>query len=399
MFWLNSLGNYSEIERIYANYSGNNVEDKLAVREFMAEFYMGRGDIVNAWQIVAELPNSTKKEGLRAQLNKDVVYLKPDQKRLLLKKHASLFYPEVASQIKQNLRITKGNFLQIGSNVISDRLDPTAFGAEAIYGIRDKRQNQHQFGVSHYTAYEIPFQPELQNNREANLSGFIYRFQTRERLEKFNYGFGTRLEFNNAGKTYLHLQASASIAKDSLYSSFTFFRKPALTGPAYNLNIYQTQVNIYEELQFKEKFQAVFYVEGNHYDDENVVDVQALTSLSMDFKLNKRSKFRSYTELSGMLGNTKRPGGYPYWTLDERLYGGLGIAYEYLNQKNFWKVNLDAGYFLDTFSEEFQRYRGSLLWPISKYLHFNTQLEFYTLKNFYSNNFSFGLKYFLKEND
>ncbi|CAM4037982.1 DUF2194 domain-containing protein [Gillisia limnaea] len=399
MYWLNSLGNYSEIERLYTNYSGGNNEEKLTVQEFMVEFYMSRGDIVNSWQMVSELGISTNNDRFRNQLNKDVVYLKPDQKRFLLEKYPILFYPEVAEQIKQNLRIAEGDFINIGSNTISDKLDLTFFDAEAVYGIRDKKFNQHQFGVSRGAAYEIPSQIELENNSDINLYGLIYRFKNRERIEKLNYGFGTRLEFSDVGKAYFHILGSASFAKDSLYSSFQFFRKPAITGPAYQLDIYQTQFNIYEELQFKEKFQAVFYLEGNHYNDDDVLDVQALTSLSMDFKLNKRAKFRTYTEIFGMLGNTSRPGGYPYWTLDERFYGGLGIAYEYSNEKNFWKVNLDAGYFLDTFSDEFQRYRGTVLWPISKYLHFNTQLEFYTLKNFYSNSFSFGLKYFLKEND
>jgi hypothetical protein len=399
MQWFYSLENYSEVERLYVNYSGNNVEEKSAVQMFMAEYYMGRGEPVKTWKIVSALPNSTNKERLRRQLNKDVVYLSSDQKRLLLKEYPSVFYPEVAAQIKQKLRITEGDFLQIGSAIISDRLDPTSFGAEAIYGIRDKKRNQHQFGASRYAAYKIPFQTELENNRDANLYGLIYRFKTRERIQKFNFGFGSRLEFNDAGKAYLHVQASASFAKDSLYSSFQFFRKPAVTGPAYQLDIYQSQVNIYEELQFKERYQAVFYVEGNHYNDDDVLDVQALTSLSMDFKLNKRAKFMPYTEFSGMLGNTKRPDGFPYWTLDERFYGGLGVAYHYVNEKNFWKLNLDAGYFLDTFSDKFQRYRGNIVWPISKYLHFNIQAEFYTLKNFYSNNFTFGLKYFLKGNN
>ncbi|MDX1719396.1 MAG: hypothetical protein R3353_04495, partial [Salegentibacter mishustinae] len=398
MQWFYALKNYKEIERLYANYSEkNNPEEKEAIRSFMAEYYMGRGDIVTAWKIASKLPNSTNKERLRTQLNKDVIYLKSEQKRLLLNEYPSIFYPEIAAQIKQDLRITEGDFLRIESNIISDRLDPTSFGTEATYGLRDKKLNQHQFGLSQYKAYAIPFQEEFENNIDEHLYGLIYRFKSHERIEKLNYGFGTRLEFNDAGKAYIHLQASASIAKDSLFSSFQVSRKPAITGPAYALDIYQTQLNIYEELQFKEKFQAVLYLEGNHYSDD-VQDVQALTSISMDIKLNKKSKFRPYSELSGMLGNSSRPGGYPYWTLDERLYGGMGVAYEYENKQNFWKINLDAGYFLDTFSDEFQRYRGNVVWPVSKYFHFNAQAEFYTLKNFYSNNFTFGLKYFLKNN-
>ncbi|SKB34723.1 hypothetical protein SAMN05660776_0592 [Salegentibacter holothuriorum] len=398
MQWFYALKNYEEVERLYANYSKkNNPGENEIIQVFMTEYYMGRSNIKTAWEIASKLSLSRNKDRLRRQLNKDVLYLSSQEKRLLLSDYSSLFYPEVAAQIKHNLRITEGDFVRVESNIISDRLDPTSFGTEAVYGIRDKKLHQHQFGLSYYSAYAIPLQESFVNNIDEQLPGFIYRFKSRERLQKFNYGFGTRLEFNNAGKAYFHLQASASISIDSLYSSAQLSRKPAVTGPAYALDIYQTQLNIYEELQFKKKFRAILYLEGNHYSDD-VQDIQALTSISMDIDLNDKSKFKPYTEVSGMLGNSNRTGGYPYWTLDERLYGGMGLAYEYLDKNNFWKLNLDAGYFLDTFSDEFQRYRGNMIWPISKYLHFNAQAEFYTLKDFYSNNFTFGLKYFLKDN-
>ncbi len=399
MQWFYSLGNYGEVERLYANYLEEfDAKEKELVQVFMTEYYLGRGEIVKAWQIASDLPASDDKVRLRLQLNKDVIYIKSEEKRYLLEEYPTLFYPEIASQIKLNLRIMEGDVIEIGSNIISDRLKPTSFGVEANYGIRDKKQHQHQFGINSYKAYEIPFQTEFENNIDQQLFGIAYGFKTRERIEKLNFNFGSRLEFNNKGKAYYHLKAAAAVSKDSLYSSFQLFRKPANTGPAYALDIYQTQLNIYEELRFKKRFQAVLYLEGNHYDDENVMDVQALTSMAMDFKITNRAVIKPYTEFSGMLGNTNSPGGFPYWTLDKRFYGGLGASYQYENKKNFWKINLDAGYFLDTFSDEFQRYRGSVIWPISKYLHFNTQGEFYTLKNFYSNSFTFGLKYFLEGN-
>ncbi|MBE7638967.1 DUF2194 domain-containing protein [Salegentibacter sp. BLCTC] len=398
MQWLYALKNYNEVERLYANYSvKNNLKEKELIQTFMAEYYLGRGQITKAWKLTSQLVDSEKKERLRRQLNKDVRYLSSLEKRMLLKGYPSLFYPEVAAQLKHNLRITEGDFLSLKSNIISDRLEPTSFGTEAVYGIRDKKLHQHQFGLSYYKAYAIPVQESLKNNIDEQLPGLIYRFKSRERLEKINYGFGTRLEFNEVGKAYLHLNASASISIDSLYSSVQLSRKPAITGPAYSLDIYQTQLNIYEELQFKKKFRAILYLEGNHFSDD-VQDIQALTGISMDIVLNDKSKFKPYSEISGMLGNSTRTGGYPYWTLDKRLYGGMGLAYEYLDENNFWKINLDAGYFLDTFSDEFQRYRGNITWPISKYLYFDARAEFYTLKNFYSNNFTFGLKYIFKEN-
>lgn len=398
LYWFNALKNDAAIERFYKHYTEeNDSAEAVKINTFMAEFYMGKGELVNAWKLVEELPESQNKERLRLQLNKDVVYLPTDKQQLLLEENATLFYPEVAAQIEHKLRIREGDFLDLNSKIVTDRLNVTSFGTELLYGLHDKTKHTHSFGLSQYKAYARDLDTANVHNRDQDLYGVVYKFNSKERIEKLNYSFGSRLEFNNDGKAFLHLSAGISLSKDSLFSSLQVSRKPAVTGPAYSLDIYRSQLSIYEELRFKNRFQAVFYVEGNHYDDDDVLDVQANTSLTMDFQVGEMAKLKPYSEISGMLGNTKRTSGFPYWTLDERFYGGLGLGYEYKNPKNSWLLSVDAGYFLDTFSDEFQRYRGRFLMPLTPYLHFNVNAEFYTLKNFYSNNFSFGLKYYFED--
>ncbi|MCH4822909.1 DUF2194 domain-containing protein [Gramella lutea] len=394
--WLYALQNFQKIEEIYKELS-QDVKSTEDIQHFMADYYLGRGEIVKSWKFTSELSPGKLKSTLQKQLNKDVVYLDYKEKKELLDFYPALFYPEVKQEVEKEIRIENGNFLQIDSEIISDRFDPTSFRTSLSYGMKDKNFNTHMLGLSKRNAYAVNAEITAEENSDERLMGLSYRFISNERAAKFNYNLGSELEFNNRGKAFLHLDARISYSKDSLFSSLQLFRRPAITGPAYILDIYQSQINIYEELQFKRKWQAILYVEANHYEDDNVMDVQASTNLTYDLKLGAGSKFKPYTEISGMLGNTNRPSGYPYWTLDERFYGGFGASYEYRNEESAWLINLDAAYFLDTFSDQFQRYRGSVLWPVTPFLHFKANAEFYSLKNFYSNNFGFGLKYYFKD--
>ena len=97
-----------------------------------------------------------------------------------------------------------------------------------------------------------------------------------------------------------------------------------------------------------------------------------------------------------MLGNTNRVNGFPYWTIKERFYGGIGINYLHNNPSTKLEYGVNVGGFLDTFSDQFLRYGGQVNYPISDYFKLNANAEFYTLKNFYSNNFNVGLTYYLK---
>jgi hypothetical protein len=191
------------------------------------------------------------------------------------------------------------------------------------------------------------------------------------------------------------LRAGASISVDSLYSSAAFFRKPALTGGAYGLKIYQTQLNIYEDLRINRTFRSSLYLEGNHFDDDGTVDATAAFAFYGKIYQNGKSAISGFTEVAGLLGNRDKSNGYPYWTLEERFYGGLGAGYSFSIPKKDIRLNLDAAFFLDTFSDFFQRYRGSFIYPFDDKLFFIGNLEYYTLKNFYSNNFGVGLKYYL----
>jgi hypothetical protein len=192
------------------------------------------------------------------------------------------------------------------------------------------------------------------------------------------------------------VDAGASLAIDSLYSSLQASFKPAITGPAYGLNIYRGQLGIYEELQLKNSFNIVVALEGNYYTD-GAIDGLILSKLGYNLKATASSTFTPFIEAAGMLGTTDNRNGFPYWTIKERLYGGGGLSYRYKNSRTKVEAALNTAAFLDTFSDNFLRYGGSLSYPVSDYFTIKAGAEFFTLKNFYSNNFNLGLKYYLKD--
>ncbi|WP_031427258.1 DUF2194 domain-containing protein [Flavimarina sp. Hel_I_48] len=392
--WYYGLKDTKAIDAIYTAHIQNNIPTE-ALKGFMADYYIGRAQFVNAWKMAESLKNSDKRETLRLQYNKDVVFAESETQKLLMNENPDFFYPETLARIKKDLRIATGDFLELENRVISDRFEPTSLGNAIFYGIRDSRLNEHKFGISQFRAYPLIGNFDARINKPHDLYGIAYEFKELPKPNTFSYGAGGKIEFDDEGKTYYHINTSAAITKDSLYASVQIFRRPAITGPAYSLNIYQTQLNMYSELRMKKNYQAIFYLESNQFDDQGALDATALINFGKNFKLNQSVKIKGYAEISGMLGNTDQRQGYPYWTINERLYGGLGVSYNYANNSNKLQFSLDASSFLDTFSEQFQRYRGQLNVPLFNYLHLEANAEFFTLKDFYSNSFGLGLRYYL----
>ena len=161
------------------------------------------------------------------------------------------------------------------------------------------------------------------------------------------------------------------------------------------MNIYRAQATVYEELQLKNNLNIVATLEGNYYTD-GAVDGLVLAKVGYNLKLATNSTLIPFVEGSGMLGNRDQREGFPYWTIKERLYGGGGLNYRYKNLPSKLEAQINTGAFLDTFSGSFLRYGGSLSYPVSDYFIINANAEFFTIKNFYSNNFVLGLKYYLK---
>jgi len=394
LFWHAQLKQTQEIEALYATTKSSN-EKFDEIQAFLVSYFISEKNYKKAWTLTNTMAASAKKEELRTQFNKDVLYLDRSLQKELLLETPELFDAPIAASIRKKIRITESDFIQLNGIMVADRLDPNYYEAKLGYGLRDGKYNTHIFSAVKNQAYRVPVVNTNKENIDRGLYGLDYQFQTAIKPGKFNYSGGARLEFDTADNVYYHLRAGASISHDSLYSAAAAFRRPALTGGAYGLKIYQTQINIYEELRINKIFRSTLYLEGNHYDDDGTVDATAALTFYGKVYQNGRSSISGFTEIAGLLGNNDKSSGYPYWTLEERLYGGIGAGYSFIIPKKDINITLDAAYFLDTFSDNFQRYRGSLSYPFYDKLYFSGNLEFYTLKNFYSNNFGIGLKYYL----
>lgn len=391
--WHIELNDTIGFAQTYQKYTQLHPNDD-AISVFVAETYLDLGQSEKAWKIATALKNPTARKKLRRRLNRRLPELPLSKKQKLLQLYPDLFYSEAARKTKKEIRLQTGDFIDLSSNLIADRLDPTSFGNKLSYGIRDKKLQTHTLGITQYKAYALAVDSIFKPNEDHSLLGLEYTFLSAEKYKKAQYSAKIRSEFDKQGRTFWHLSAGISKSKDSLYSSASLSFRPAITAPAYDLSIYQTKLEVYKEWQMSKRFRGILNLEGNYYTDQ-VTDGQLSLNLAYKINLSKKAKILPYTEVSGMLGSEDRENGYPYWTLKNRFYGGAGLSFQYENKINHLKFSLDAAIFFDTYSDSFQRYRGQLSYPLWDYWVLQAGAEFYTLKNFYSNNFTFGLRYYL----
>ena len=378
--WLYELGDLEKLASEYLSYIEKNPEDS-EVKATMAQLYLYANQFDKSWKLASILKDSPEKTQLQVELNKEVLTIPEKNQFALLEVEPDFFLPEVRKKIEKKRRIQQNDFIETNSELISDLLKPTSFTNILAYGVRDKKLHTHTFGLTKYNAYALNIDTSSVN-RNHYLYGIRYGFKTKERQEKINYVAKARVEFDRDQRVFYHLRVGASISKDSFFSSLQLFYRPAITGPAYSLGIYQTQVNVYEEWKINSNWNAIGSLEANHYDDKNVIDAMILTKLSYNLTLTKTSSFNPYLEGSGLLGNTNLEQGYPYWSAKERLYGGLGVSYNIKNDAQQIDVGIGAAMFLDTFSGSFQRYRATLSMPVFDSLFVNANAEFFTLENF-----------------
>jgi hypothetical protein len=394
-YWYVQLNALEALESAYAQHIANHPGDWDATYA-MAQLYAQMGNIDKSWELAATLPYSNEYAPLRALLNKEVRYVAMETKKYLLNEFPDYFYPKNYVRLKREYREQEGNYLRAGTEVIADRFRPNFLDNELAGGVSFSSRHYHEFGFSQTTARSLEVDTLSEANRTQNLYGFGYTFRSKNRDEAINYSLGGRLERSDANEYFFRLRAQVHKAKDSVYASFTAEHRPAVTGPAYTLNIYNSMLLAYYENSkvWKNHLLTASFV-GNYYSDE-VADAQLTGIITRLIRAGTYSKWKPYAEVYGMLGSEDRRDGFPYWTIDNRLYGGLGLEFAYNKPDTKFQYQLGASAFADTFSDFFQRYRGSIGGEMLPYLYGSISAEFYTLRDFYSNNITFGLRYYFK---
>jgi len=394
MFYMLELKDYDMLRQTYQTQLETQPNNDRA-HAVMAGYYLQEGRALKAAEVINRIKTIQIRNKQRAQLNEYLLYATIDVQMDVLKNYPELIDTDLQAKINKRNRLQRGPIVDALSILVTDQLDPTSWDNSLQYGIADRKGNRHRIGVAQTLAEPIIIDINPPANRRHELYGLQYNYTSRQRDTKWNYQGIANLEYDfTDDQLFYELTAAAMKTVDSLYYSAQIFRRPAVTGPAYSLNIYQNQLTLYSEYLFPSNFQIVGTFEGNLYDDGGA-DGQLLAQYGYRFKIGRYGRLVPYAEAAGLLGNTDREDGFPYWTIKQRLYGGGGIAYIYEQPDSPVLITLGAAGFFDTLSGTFLRYGGSANYPITDYIWLRAGTEFFTLDNFYSNSFTLGVRYYL----
>ncbi len=438
MNWLIELKDYKTLEKEYLAYIATHPEDYIA-KALMASVYHELGRFKDSWVLANSLPESAEKEALRKTLNTDVVFEKPELQEDLTANHVELFYPNVLKGIVKENRLTRGNYIDLDSSLETNQENPSLLKTRASYNKYDKKGNIHSFGITYSTYYKQEILKNYASNYDNSLKGIEYKFQNATNPDvdgKIQYWSRARFEFDDNSEIFYQFGIGANRTKNKRFTSVGFELFPAETAAAMNQKIYNLRLNVYQDMYLFKIINASLSLEGNYYTngllsidtitvvnpvnpderpnpesrtvyepvsatqytktvDDDGIEGSATLRLALDNGEEKKSKFIPYLEGQYSNGNLDQTLGYPYWMIKERVYGGGGLGWAF-GAGNL-KTKLEAGYFFDDYSKNFQRYTGNVQYQLFDFTALTLNFELFSQDKFYSNSVQFGIKYNLKK--
>lgn len=414
LYWLYELQQYPLLVEEFNRYRAQNPND-YKVQAVMVGLYRGMGDFKEAWILAEQLPESKEKEQIQKEMNKDVVYVDDLLKQYLSMYHPSFFLKDVKQNLDQESRLKFGNYAETENEIQTNRDRRAALKTVHSYNWLDKNKNTHRVAATYTELYPInrdvseldPISPQNNpDNQFLRVFGVEYRYKNPFSYDKLQYWGRARVEMDSNEWWYMQLGMGASFSKNKNFSSAQVNLFPAETAPGYAKEIYQLKTNLYHSAYFFKKINMSISIESNYYtrskqnDDletDNAINGIATLKLGWDHGDPRKNKFIPYLETSASKGTANFSGGYPFWMLEERLFGGGGVEWKYGLEQDKFRINIDAGHFVDTFADEFQRFTGTINYRFLNYWVFNGSFQWFNQSEFYSNTFNFGLKYYFKE--
>ena len=439
MNWLIEMKDYKTLEKEYVAYIALNPEDYKA-KALMSSVYHEQGRFKDSWVLANSLPESPEKEELRKTLNQDVVYENTDLQQDLIENHSELFYPNILKQLVKEYRLARGNFIDVNSYYETNQDDPSVFKNRASYNFYDKKGNVHSAGLTYSQYYKLDGARNFPGNVSNSLKGLEYKFQNAVNPDvdgKIQYWGRARFEMDDNAKGFYEFGMGASRTKNKRFTSAEFNMMPVETAAGMNQGIYNARLSLHQDLYLFKIINASLSVEGNYYTDgllsidtvsvspppiseekpnpnarraeyevisptqyvarefDDAMEVAATLRLALDDGEEKRSKFIPFLEGQYSVGSLNQTIGYPYWMIKERLYGGGGLGWSY--GLGDFKTHLEAAYFLDDYSKNFQRYSGNVQYQLFDYTALTLNFEFFAQDKYYSNTVQLGIKYNLKK--
>ena len=414
MSWLIENKSNDLLIKEYTTYIEQHPDD-LKVKALMSSYYHDIGKFKNSWIIANLLPDSfEEKEVLRASLNKDVIYEDRDLKLDLVQNHSELFYPEVLKEILKSDRKEFGNFLNLDSSLETNRDQNAAIKNLLSYNFFDKNKNIHSIGGSFSKMYELDFDvKDVFHNITHDLYGIEYKFTRAIRENKINYWSSGRVEYSNQDIFFFQFGVGANYSKEKNYKSLEFRLAPAESGAAHSKSIYRFQLNYYQDVYLFGFLNANLALEANYYNPSSTENTKVITKDTYDGSItgkifydkgvDKKFKFLPFIEASKYQGSFNSQFssdlrvGYPFWVIDERFYYGCGTAFKLGKEKDDFNFRIEGSYFIDDFSDSFQRYNGILNYLLFDYTEVSLNVELFVQSLYYSNAVQIGVKHSLKK--
>jgi hypothetical protein len=431
MSWLINLGQKKLLEKEYRAYIAEHPEDYKA-KVLMASVYHEMGRFKEAWVLANSLPEGEEKEALRKSFNKDVVYEDEALQQDLIANHSELFYPEVLKSLIKVNRLKRGSFINLLTSLETNQKNTAIQKNELSYNFYDKKNRLHSIGASYNQYFKQELLENYADNFDNNLMGLQYKFTTAEREGKPQYWSRARIELDKKTKAFYQAGVGLTYSKERNFRSAGLELFPVETAPGLNQGIYQVRLNLYQDFYLFKKINTSISIEGDYYTNGllsrdtitnpiilnpqrwarkqyDKLDDQSYTVTDFDnaygafitlrFMLDdgkeKKSKLIPFIESQYSIGSRDQAAGYPYWMIRNRLYEGGGLGWK-LKLTNF-ETKLEASYFLDDYSDNFQRYTGAFSYQLFDYTALTAGVELFSQKKYYSNSVQFGIKYNLKQ--
>jgi hypothetical protein len=410
MDWLIEMKNLKLLEAEYKKYIVKNPGD-FSAKAKMATVYHDNDRFRDSWILANSLPESPEKDELRKMLNTDVMFVDETLQQELIADHSPLFYPEVLEKLTKTYRKERGDFIAYNNVTESNKNDPAAFKNIVTYNRYDSKGRLHSYGATYSTMYKVDVKVKDEDNLTHAIGGLQYQFNSAKTDEKLNYWARIRAEYSDFQKLYGQFAAGANIAKAKSYQSAELKIFPMETGPSHSKMIYRTQLNVYQDYYFWKLINASLSLEGNFYTNSlgnRAVSIgksyegSATAKIGWDSGVDKKFKFIPFVEgtitQASIGAHTVDPSlGYPYWMIDDRLYGGGGIGWKYGLEDQNLQARVEAAWFADDYTNDFQRFTGEIAWQLFDYTQITASFEVYAQEKFYSNAIQFGVKYNLKK--
>lgn len=431
MSWLINLGKKKLLEKEYLKYIAEHPEDDKA-KLLMASVYHEMGRFRDAWVIANSLPESEEKEALRKIFNKDVVYEDEELQQDLIANHAALFYPEVMKSLIKENRLKRGSFINLASSLETNQKNNAVQKNELSYNFFDKKHQLHSIAGTYNQYYKQKLSKAYSDNYDNKLVGIEYKFTTAEREGKPQYWSRARVEIDKKTKAYYQFGIGLTSSKEKRFRSAELNLFPVETAPGLNQGIYQLRLNLYQDFYIFKKINTSISIEGDYYTNGLLskdtitnpiilnperferkqytkIDEQRYSVTDYDhsfggfatlrFMLDdgtvKKSRLVPFLETQYSLGSNDLSSGFPYWMIKNRFYGGGGLGWK-LKLTNF-ESRIEGSFFLDDYSDNFQRYTGTVSYQLFDYTALTAGAELFSQKKYYSNSVHIGIKYNLKK--